>query len=215
MLLVEKKHDKMIRDMEDVISTYLIEMKDENEKFLQKVKEINLNRPIIAQEKQSNKIAKEEVVVQPNSKVEKQNIEDKPAAPKHLSSDQVNNQAGTYRKAMAFQASKAYKKASTREIDVNLTDEEDINKIPPLIVDEDINNITPLKEEMKFNKSEEVPEVNIQEKKSTSDLYMQSLLNQVLLLKKQGFNEEEIARKLNKGKTEIELLLKFRQISQE
>ena len=40
-------------------------------------------------------------------------------------------------------------------------------------------------------------------------------INQVFSLKKQGLSDEEIARKLNKGKTEIALLLKFNQNHQE
>lgn len=42
-----------------------------------------------------------------------------------------------------------------------------------------------------------------------------SLIDQVIEMKNQGLNIEEIARKLDKGKTEIELLLKFRQNKQE
>lgn len=43
------------------------------------------------------------------------------------------------------------------------------------------------------------------------DLYVQSLTAQAFLLQKQGHDIAEIAQKLNKGRTEIELLLKFRQ----
>ncbi|MBS8263488.1 hypothetical protein DYI25_03415 [Mesobacillus boroniphilus] len=42
-----------------------------------------------------------------------------------------------------------------------------------------------------------------------------SFIDQVLHMKKQGLTIEEIARDLDKGKTEIELLLKFRQNTQE
>jgi hypothetical protein len=42
------------------------------------------------------------------------------------------------------------------------------------------------------------------------DSFEQSLAARALFLEKQGCNHEEIARKLNKGKGEIELLLKFR-----
>lgn len=42
-------------------------------------------------------------------------------------------------------------------------------------------------------------------------VYVQSLAAQALLLKKQGHSIEEIAKKLNKGRTEIELSLKFHQ----
>ena len=42
-----------------------------------------------------------------------------------------------------------------------------------------------------------------------------SFVDQVVHMKKQGLTIEEIARDLDKGKTEIELLLKFRQNTQE
>ncbi|HHW38907.1 MAG TPA: coupling factor for flagellin transcription and translation [Bacillales bacterium] len=41
------------------------------------------------------------------------------------------------------------------------------------------------------------------------DRFEQSLNSKVILLHEQGLKVEEIARKLNKGKTEIELILKF------
>lgn len=47
--------------------------------------------------------------------------------------------------------------------------------------------------------------------KVKDDLYVQSLSAQALLLQKKGDTIEQIAKKLGKGKTEIELLLKFRQ----
>ncbi len=44
---------------------------------------------------------------------------------------------------------------------------------------------------------------------TAQDRFEQSLNSKVVLLHKQGFKTEEIAQKLNKGKTEIELILKF------
>jgi hypothetical protein len=41
------------------------------------------------------------------------------------------------------------------------------------------------------------------------EIYRDLFMNQVKMLQSQGFSIEEIAKKLNKGKTEIELLLKF------
>ena len=43
------------------------------------------------------------------------------------------------------------------------------------------------------------------------EIYVQSLTAQALLLQEQGMELDEIAKKLNKGRTELELLLKFRQ----
>ena len=45
----------------------------------------------------------------------------------------------------------------------------------------------------------------------SSELQQLSFIDQVFLKKNQGLSIEEIARDLDKGKTEIELLLKFRQ----
>ncbi|MFC8575566.1 DUF6115 domain-containing protein, partial [Heyndrickxia sporothermodurans] len=40
-----------------------------------------------------------------------------------------------------------------------------------------------------------------------------SLIDKVIFLQKKGLTNEEIAKKLNKGKTEIELMVKFQQKS--
>ncbi|UOQ43030.1 hypothetical protein MUN89_13855 [Halobacillus salinarum] len=47
--------------------------------------------------------------------------------------------------------------------------------------------------------------------KEEESAYQPSLHSKVYQLKEQGLNNEEIARKLNKGKTEIDLLIKFQQ----
>ena len=50
------------------------------------------------------------------------------------------------------------------------------------------------------------------EKTKQSDaLIKDSLLTQVMIMKKEGLSVKEMAKKLKKGKTEIELLLKFRE----
>ena len=41
------------------------------------------------------------------------------------------------------------------------------------------------------------------------EIYRDLFINQVKILQNQGLSTAEIAKKLNKGKTEIELLLKF------
>ncbi|MBT2708883.1 hypothetical protein J7I91_13170 [Pseudomonas sp. ISL-84] len=56
------------------------------------------------------------------------------------------------------------------------------------------------------------------EKQSDSEAqqhHASSLLDNVLILKKQGLAEDEIAKILGKGRTEIALMLKFRQNQQE
>ena len=52
-------------------------------------------------------------------------------------------------------------------------------------------------------------------KESKEEVIQSSPIDQVLQMTNQGMTIEEIARKMDKGKTEIELLLKFRQKTQE
>ncbi|MFQ3543305.1 hypothetical protein Q7A53_04410 [Halobacillus rhizosphaerae] len=46
---------------------------------------------------------------------------------------------------------------------------------------------------------------------STDESYQPTLQSQVLLLKDQGLSNDQIAKRLNRGKTEIELVIKFKQ----
>lgn len=168
---VEKKQEKMIHDMEESISAYLIQMKEENENFIKRIKEINA-KPIV----QENMLPVSKTTEEKNR--QDQQIDsikmDLPIA-KNIGKKQ--------------QAVKAYKNTPKP---VNL--KEDINEdviLPPLTEKED--------------------EQEAKDATPVEDLYMDSLYNQVVMMKKQGLSEDEIAKKLNKGKTEVELLLKFRQ----
>ncbi|WP_071395313.1 hypothetical protein [Bacillus tuaregi] len=51
--------------------------------------------------------------------------------------------------------------------------------------------------------------------RSNNELLKESLLFQILIMKQQGFSIEEMAKRLNKGKAEIALLLKFHENTQE
>ncbi|GAM15578.1 hypothetical protein [Mesobacillus selenatarsenatis] len=55
----------------------------------------------------------------------------------------------------------------------------------------------------------------VESQENNVEIKQLSFIDQVLYMKKQGLTIEEIARDLDKGKTEIELLLKFRQKTQE
>jgi hypothetical protein len=56
-----------------------------------------------------------------------------------------------------------------------------------------------------------IEEINLEEKNDDEhvDSEINSATNQVILLAKQGYNAQQIAKMLNRGKGEIELLLKF------
>ncbi|MBD8068273.1 hypothetical protein [Bacillus sp. PS06] len=77
------------------------------------------------------------------------------------------------------------------------------------LTDDDFKDLLPL-----YTEIEHTPQKQAAEKEvvvippPTSE---QQLLDKVISMKEQGAGIEEIAKKLNRGKTEIELLLKFRQ----
>ncbi|WRP08468.1 hypothetical protein U9J35_10010 [Rossellomorea aquimaris] len=143
-LNMEKEQKKMIMELEEVISTYLIEMKEENEEFIR-----TFNR---------------------------------------------------------------HTKSQTRITDI--TDEENVNS-SPLQTNPDWGGVG-YKQASKAYQQTPTPQMGAVEKKlevkPTVKTNEDPLIQQVLLLKKEGKTIEEIAQTVGKGKTEIELLLKFRQI---
>lgn len=176
LLQVEKKQEKLLKEMEEVISTYLIEMTEENEKFIEKVRE-SVSKPV---NKEKNTLVKVEHEAQTPSEMDEK-IEDK----------LIENPP--FRKGTVYQAVQAYKNTGS------------LNKIETEeIVIEDTSSVNNSQLETIQDESE-----------ATNDLYTQSFYYQALLLKKQGLSTEDIARRLNKGKTEIELLLKLRQNQKE
>ncbi|CAN7427672.1 DUF6115 domain-containing protein [Rossellomorea sp. LjRoot5] len=136
---MEKEQKKIIVEMEDIISAYLIEMKEENDEFMRKF---------------STQVH--------NDKENVFHTEENEQEDPRSSENVTKWTGGGYKRA-----SKAYKQMKDHG-----------------------------------------PDPEYQTKESEQD----PLLQKVLALKKKGMSIEEIAESLGKGQTEIELLLKFRQI---
>lgn len=191
-LQVEKKQEKLLSEMEEVISSYLIEMTDENEKFIKKVKDLVRNQKPLTDVYTVRKS-------EPETETEKE-VHSEPKIASKLDRTQEPEKENeikefpSFRKGTVFQAVQAYKSTST--MDVKTSNEEPL--VPLIELDKNL---------------EEVEEP--QKEKQSNDLYTQSFFYQALLLQKQGLSTEDIARRLNKGKTEIELLLKLRQNEKE
>ncbi|MEH7122829.1 hypothetical protein V7127_06205 [Bacillus sp. JJ1773] len=166
-LQVEKKQEKMIQEMEEVISAYLVQMKEENDDFIKRIGHIERNA-------QSSNNAESRKTIK--------KAQDEPGLERNIS---LHSRKG---KVNAYSAAKAYKQSAVVPSNSSNRTVRDEIELPPLEID-------PI-----------FAEVN--EKENSQE---QSLLNDILLLKNQGYNETEIAQKLNKGKTEINLLLKFNQ----
>ncbi|KPL61110.1 DUF6115 domain-containing protein [Rossellomorea vietnamensis] len=136
---MEKEQKKIIVEMEDIISAYLIEMKEENDEFMRNF---------------STQVRNDKETVLHSEENEQEDL---------VPSEKVTKWTGTGYK----RASQAYKQMKDHGKDPDEQSQE----------------------------SEQDP-----------------FIKQVLTLREKGMSIEEIAESLGKGQTEIELLLKFRQI---
>ncbi|AIE59678.1 hypothetical protein [Bacillus methanolicus] len=172
---MEKKQEKMIQEMEEVLSSYMLEMKEENEIFMKRLKHLGLNK---------------ETVLNTTSELSTTDISDD-----HSDSTKTER-AIKIGKIAPFLAVKAYKK------NVN-NSKFPIEKSNSLLSDDKQAG----SENASAGSEDHFQAQNMEFEQKDDDLKL--LLNEVYLLQQQGFSVEDIAKKLNKGKTEIELLLKF------
>lgn len=151
----EKKQERIIGEIEEVFSSYLLEIKEENEKFIKNMKTTNNARKTgIEFDRLSN-----------NNKPDKEQKEEFPP--------RIGKGVSYHAAKKAYQQNSEPSSVKADETESNL---------------EDLYTID-----------------------DSSELQQLSFIDRVLYLKNQGLSVEEIARDLNKGRTEIELLLKFRQ----
>jgi uncharacterized protein DUF6115 len=184
-LEVEKTQKKLKKEMEELISTYLVEMKAENEAFIdrfQQLKQTSLSNS--GQEKQPVSPVKDHQVVT--------------APPQKTEGWIENDWTPKGGKAFAQQAVKAYKDvavAAAKKASISQT----VQKQTPEITDYE-QGVTPSADPSQMTNGLRL---------SQEDVTRNIVVDQIIMLQKQGLSIEKIAKKLNKGKTEIELLLKF------
>ncbi|WP_026692464.1 hypothetical protein [Peribacillus kribbensis] len=180
ILSMEKKQKNSVREIEDILTSFAQEMKEENEVLLSKLKSPSGNGHV--------QKAKRELRSVPQ------------AADKPL-------QKGNQRKKS--KAITAYQPA------VNEAGQEGGIPLPDLI-QKDIVELSKQApgglphSEPKPKAFEAELNSRIEEYKDSGDVYVEALLKEARALKQAGLTYGQIAQKLNKGKTEIELLLKFR-----
>lgn len=158
---LEKRQDQLIREMDDALALYLVEMKEENERFineLTKVKQTELN---------NNEINASTLDMM-------QRVDEKESSLKNTV-ENTNLHSAVEQKAFVpkMKAKNAYKKQKA----------------------------------MTVNQKEPQKEVETQIQKDISSL--PSFEQKVLKLHDEGKTIDEIAKITQKGKTEIELLIKF------
>ncbi|MBU8877859.1 hypothetical protein BGM26_02485 [Bacillus sp. FJAT-29790] len=184
-LQIEKKQENIISEMEEVISAYLVQMKEENDDFINRVKKLEV------QTNAATAKVKETIKSGSSDQAEQNN-----PFRNRIAKAPVNKAAHTYKRNVTASISRTRIGAIPQK-------NNDKVELPPLEIYGD------KAESASSQMSMTTPD------KSGESFENQSFLNEVLLLKKQGLSEEEIAQKLNKGKTEIALLLKFNQNHQE
>lgn len=176
---VEMNQAKTIQDMEDAISSYLLEMKEENDRFIERFKKVGGESGFRKNMSEGR-----------SEKASVGGKEDFSQFPKNDNPTRIQV-ANAYRQNFVpkgeMQAMENGDESIIALIDYHTKE-----------VDHSASNI-------------EVQEALIGMGGEQVDHDQQSLLAQVALLQRQGFSEEEIAKLLKKGKTEIELLIKFRQ----
>lgn len=162
---LEKKQERLMREMDDTISVYLAEMKDENDRLIQELQRVSKS------ETPTNSVEQEEQFVRQQE-----------------------------------QPSSLIKEESTVDSSISL-DQEPRIYVPKNIVANAYSRQqqSGAKAEAKVIRSDQQPS-GATEKEEAKPL---TLEQQAIKLSKQGKTSEEIAKQLQKGKTEIELLLKF------
>lgn len=185
LIEVEKSQDKLISDVEEIITASLLEMKEENEAFIKKFHQVS---------SQSAKIKSEELGIKGLIDHRSSNVITEEKGTK--SAEKMNRTDVSLKK----QATKAYQNPSYIE-SINSTHMSDEEILSELKYDPNIS-------ERAARTSKEHSQTNHE------NIYRDLFVNQVLILKKQGYSTDDIAKKLSKGKTEIELLLKFGQNEQ-
>ncbi|MET3318411.1 UNVERIFIED_ORG: hypothetical protein ABIC97_001504 [Peribacillus simplex] len=174
---LEKDQKAIISEMEELLSGYLMEMKEDNETLVKTFTNSVALKPKGEHEEQERAVVK-------NSTRDNEIKREKKMLPDY----KEGRHMGTKK-----QAAEAYKKQP-----------EDNEK-----------HRFPLKSEDRLNLSSEAPSLSNQEYEKEFSGMLQvglnelSLNEQVEYLADQGHSIEKIAKKLNRGKTEIELLLKF------
>ncbi|WP_214482708.1 hypothetical protein [Bacillus sp. SM2101] len=165
---VEKKQERMIKDLESVIASFVVEMKEQNDQFLNRVQAVKKEQssPPNGHSTSSINEVQQPLDKQTNTKISNDKIEQK----------------------------------NSSSYDVDTLSDEDIKGLLPDYRNNDYENINQLnRNDIKPYNKEHV----------MSGEKNQTFKDKVLGLRSQGYDIEDIAKQLNKGKTEIELLLKF------
>ncbi|MGE8034249.1 DUF6115 domain-containing protein [Lysinibacillus sp. NPDC093692] len=164
---LEKKQERLMREMDDTISVYLAEMKDENDRLIQELQRVSKS------ETQTNAVEQEEQIVRQQEK------EQQPSLTKEGST--VDGSIGLDQEPRVYVPKNIVANAYSRQQQSGAKAEAKV--------------VHSARQASEATEKEEAKPLTLEQ--------------QAINLAKQGKTSEEIAKQLQKGKTEIELLLKF------
>lgn len=167
---LELRQDKLMEEMENAISVYLLEMKEENERFIDEL--IKLSKP---QSNESYNMANEQINKRISDHINKDSVQLK---------NEENNGNQKIEKLQVIPKAVA-KNAYIQQQKSHTSNREKLNE-----------------EAVNEEKQQKLTETNLQMTSPT-------LKEKIVALHQEGKSIEEIAKITQKGKTEIELLLKF------
>ncbi|WP_428908638.1 hypothetical protein [Niallia sp. Krafla_26] len=167
LIKLKENLKKSIIEMEELISGYLLQMKEENDQFIHQLIDLKKNniksQPTSITDKKGNH----------SDQNNQNNIHNDPL---HVLEDFTPR----IEKTLSHHAFNAYQKQNQQIVTHKNSEKTSV------IVD-------------------------LQEEVGNKSTKSENLGDQITFLRKQGYSIEEMAKKLNKGKTEIELLLKFQE----
>ncbi len=173
---LERDQERMVREMDDAISVYLMEMKDENDRLIRELTEREIQHVVAPMQS-----------VQLQNQVKEQSETSRTSSPLQLNDrkrEQISSlvEQGNAIAMPDLEHILLGAKTVPKNIVANAYKKQNIianDSVPAPAIDEPINQVLPTFE------------------------------SEVVTLYKNGFSIEEIAKRTQKGKTEIELLIKF------
>lgn len=167
---LELRQDKLMEEMENAISVYLLEMKEENERFIDELTKLSKPQP-----NESYNMANEQINKRISDHINKDSVQLK---------NEENNGNQKIEKLQVIPKAVA-KNAYIQQQKSHTSNREKLNE-----------------EAVNEKKQQKLTETNLQMTSPT-------LKEKIVALHQEGKSIEEIAKITQKGKTEIELLLKF------
>jgi hypothetical protein len=168
---LEDNQKRNIQEMEELLSSFVLEVKEDNEQLIKRIEEIKIEKTLSSQNKQKEPTSIKKSIEKKTEADVKEDVKEK-----------ENDLSTRLEKTVGNYAVKAYQQQLKQE----------------------------KADSQAYLNDSELPKTQ----ENVNTVYQESLASQVRNLKDQGYSLEEIAQKLKKGKTEIDLLLKFQESHQ-